>query len=91
LNLGENLKNERDKMKTYVDEKADFAFEQVMKLAGGKDNYSIHTQGAIYAECSRNENLKNLAGLYLYGSSERAERNLAKLNQAIYQIFLERG
>lgn len=78
-------------MKTYVDDKAEFVFDQVMKLAGGKDKYSIHTQGAIWGECSRNENLKNLAGLYLYGSSERAERNLAKLNQAIYQVFLDRN
>lgn len=78
-------------MKTYVDDRVDFAFDQVMKLAGGKEKYSIHTQGAIWAECSRNENLKTLAGMYLVGSSERAEKNLAKLNQEIYRIFLERN
>jgi len=78
-------------MKTYVDHRAEFAFDQVMKLAGGKDNYSVHTQGAIWAECSRNETLKQLAGMYLVGSSERAERNLTRLNQEIYRIFLERN
>lgn len=75
-------------MKTYVNENAEFVFDQVMKLAGGKDKYSIHTQGAIWGECSRNKELQNLAGLYLVGSSSRAESNLAKLNQAIYQVFL---
>lgn len=78
-------------MKTYVDDRAEFAFDQVMKLAGGKDKYSVHTQGAIWAECSRNETLKQLAGMYLVGSSERAERNLTRLNQEIYRIFLERN
>jgi hypothetical protein len=78
-------------MKTYVDHRAEFAFEQVMKLAGGKDDYSTQTQGAIWAECSRNEKLKQLAGMYLVGSSERAELNLTRLNQEIYRVFLERG
>ena len=78
-------------MKTYVDDRAEFAFEQVMKLAGGADKYSDGTKGAIWAECSRNQELKNLAGLYLAGSSERAKANLTKLNKEIYRIFLERG
>ena len=78
-------------MTTYVNANADFVFDQVMKLAGGKDKYSVHTQGAIYAECSRNDNLKTLAGMYLVGSSARAELNLSRLNKAIYEVFLDRG
>lgn len=70
---------------------AEFAFEQVMKLAGGADKYSVHTQGAIWAECSRNKSLQTLAGMYLVGSSERAEKNLAKLRSEIYRVFLERA
>lgn len=69
----------------------EFVFEQVMKLAGGAEKYSVHTQGAIYAECSRNKSLQTLAGMYLVGSSERAEKNLAKLRAEIYRVFLERG
>ena len=78
-------------MRTLVDDRAEFAFDQVMKLAGGADKYSDGTKGAIWAECTRNQTLKNLAGLYLVGSSERAEKNLKNLNQEIYRIFLERG
>lgn len=70
---------------------AEFVFEQVMKLAGGAEKYSAHTQGAIYAECSRNKSLQTLAGMYLVGSSERAEKNLAKLRSEIYRVFLERA
>lgn len=69
----------------------EFAFEEVMKLAGGADKYSDSTKGAIYAECSRNKTLQTFAGMYLVGSSERAEKNLAKLRSEIYRVFLERA
>lgn len=78
-------------MRTITDERAEFAFDVVMKLAGGKDKYSVHTQGAIWAECSRNKTIKQLAGMYLVGSSERAERNLKALRAELYKTFLERN
>lgn len=70
---------------------AEFVFELVMKMAGGADKYSIHTQGAIYAECVRNTTLQTLAGMYLVGSSARAESNLKNLRSAVYSTFLERN
>lgn len=69
----------------------EFAFEQVMKLAGGADKYSDSTKGAIFAECSRNKTIQNFAGMYLAGSSERAEKNLTALRAEIYRVFLERA
>lgn len=69
----------------------DFAFQEVMTLAGGADKYSDSTKGIIFAECCRNKNLQTLAGMYLVGSSERAEKNLAKLRAEIYRVFLERA
>jgi hypothetical protein len=69
---------------------AEFAFEETMRLAGGKDNYSTHTLAAIWAECHKNKELQTLAGMYLVGSSERAEHNLKRLRAEIFKIFLER-
>jgi hypothetical protein len=77
-------------LKTRKDDRAEFAFEMVMKLGGGFDNYSLHTQSAIWAECYRNEEVKRLAGMYLIGSSERAELNLNNLKQKLYEMFLDR-
>lgn len=78
-------------LKTRKDERAEFAFEMVMKLAGGSDKYSVHTLAAISSECYRNEEIKTLAGMYLVGSSERAEKNLNNLKQKLYDVFLDRA
>jgi len=69
---------------------AEFAFEEVMRLAGGKSEYSPHILAAIWAECHRNKQLQTLAGMYLVGSSERADKNLKALRAEIFKIFLER-
>lgn len=69
---------------------AEFAYEEVIRLAGGAENYSTHTLAAIWTECHRNKELQTLAGMYLVGSSERAERNLKALRAEIFKIFLER-
>ena len=70
---------------------AEFAYEEVIRLAGGADKYSVHTLAAIQGECYRNKQLQLLAGMYLVGSSERAERNLKALRAEIFKIFLERN
>jgi hypothetical protein len=72
---------------TRKDVYAEFAFEQTMRLAGGEDKYSVHTLAAIWSECCKNETIKTLAGMYLVGSSERAERNLARLNEKLGEVF----
>ena len=75
-------------LNTKKDERVKFVFDLVMNLAGGQDKYAQSTLGAIWAECERNTELKNLAGLYLAGSSDRAEQNLAKLKAKVYSVFL---
>lgn len=71
------------------DIRSEFAYEEVFRLAGGIDKYSAHTQSAIWAECYRNEEIKTLAGMYLVGSSERAERNLGRLRAKLLEVFLK--
>jgi ornithine carbamoyltransferase len=66
---------------------AEFAFEQAMRLAGGASEYGDSTKASIGAECHNNETIKMLAGMYLVGSSERAERNLARLDDKLRQVF----
>jgi hypothetical protein len=66
---------------------SEFAYEQTIRLAGGEDTYSVHTLSAIYAECYRNQEIRELSKLYLFGMSERAERNLAKLNEQLAFVF----
>jgi hypothetical protein len=78
-------------LKTRKDERAELAFEMVMKLAGGAEKYSVHTQSAIWAECSLNEEIKTLAGMYLVGSSNRAEHNLSRLRAKLFEVFLDRA
>jgi hypothetical protein len=66
---------------------AEFAFEQTMRLAGGEDNYGTSTQAAIWSECHDNKVIKQLVGMYLYGSSERADLNLSRLNDKLTEVF----
>ena len=78
-------------LKTVKNFNAEFAYEETMRLAGGESEYSTHTLAAIWAECHKNKQLQTLAGMYLVGSSERAERNLKNLRAEIYKTFLERN
>ncbi len=39
-----------------------FAFEEVMRMAGGRDEYSQATLAMIYAECENNRQIQELAG-----------------------------
>lgn len=72
---------------TRKDTYAEFAYERTMKLAGGESEYSQFTLAAISTECYKNETIKTLAGMYLVGSSERAERNLARLDEKLREVF----
>lgn len=72
---------------TRKDTYSEFAYERAMKLAGGESEYSQFTLAAIWAECYKNETITSLAGMYLVGSSDRAERNLARLDQKLREVF----
>lgn len=76
-------------MKRQTDSRGDFAFEIVDKMVGGAVAYwvSERTVAMVWAECQSNENIKRLAGMYLVGSSERAEGNLAKLKAELVSVF----
>ncbi len=72
---------------TRKDVYAEFAYERFVKLAGGEGEYSQFTLAAIWTECYKNETIKTLAGMYLVGSSDRAERNLARLDEKLREVF----
>lgn len=72
---------------TRKDVYAEFAFERAMKLAGGGDVYGDSTKASIWTECYKNNTIKSLAGMYLVGSSERAELNLSRLDQKLREVF----
>jgi hypothetical protein len=74
-------------VKIRTDVYAEFAYERAMRLAGGADVYSDSTKAAIWAACHNNAVIKQLAGMYLVGSSERAELNLGRLDQKLREVF----
>jgi len=77
----------RAEMLTKPDQEAELVFAMVMKLAGSDDYFSEGTKATIWAECRRNAKLRNLAALYLVGSSSRADLNLSRLHTAIIEEF----
>lgn len=70
-----------------------FAFEELGRMVGGHKDYFVSEQtiAMVWTECHKNERLITLAGCYLVGSSERAERNLEKLQDELRLIFVERN
>ena len=72
---------------------AEFAFEELGRMVGGHEDYfdSKQTIAMVWKECHENERLMTLAGMYLVGSSERAERNLQKLRDELHLVFVERS
>jgi hypothetical protein len=76
-------------MKRQTDSRGEFAFEVVDKMVGGAVAYwvSERTVAMVWAECQNNDNIKRLAGMYLIGSSERAEGNLARLKAELVAVF----
>jgi hypothetical protein len=77
------------KMRKETDSRGEFAFEVVDRMVGGAKAYwvSEQTVAMVWSECQSNETLKRLAGMYLVGSSERAEGNLAKLKAELVSVF----
>lgn len=73
------------------DQEAELIFSMVMKIAGRDDYFSEGTKAVIWAECRRNAKLRNLALLYLGGSSKRADLNLYRLHSAIMEEFFAEG
>ena len=74
-------------MATQKDIYTQFAFEQALRLGGGAANFSEFTKAQIWAECDRNESIKTRAGMYLVGSSERADHNLKNLDALLRKVF----
>jgi hypothetical protein len=76
-------------LKARIDHRAEFAFDVVSNLVGGAMEYwvSEHTVAMVWAECHNNDTIKRLAGMYLIGSSERAELNLANLKAELVSVF----
>jgi uncharacterized protein YbcV (DUF1398 family) len=72
---------------------AEFAFEELGRMVGGHKEYFVSDQtiAMVWNECHTNEHLITLAGMYLVGSSERAERNLTKLQDALRLVFITRN
>ena len=72
---------------------AEFAFEELGRMVGGHKDYFVSEQtiAMVWKECHENERLMTLAGMYLVGSSERAERNLQKLRDELRLVFVERS
>ncbi len=71
---------------------SEFAFEELGRMVGGhKEHFeSEQTIARVWEECHKNERLITLSGMYLVGSSERAEQNLERLHDALTLIFLTR-
>lgn len=69
-----------------------FAFEEVMRMAGGRDVYSQSTLALIYAECQSNREIQNLAGCHLVvASPEKSQEYLERLRAVLQLIFFTRS
>jgi hypothetical protein len=80
-------RKQRDKMAN--NNFGEIAFEQLDKMVGGAVRYFVseQTTAMAWAECQRNARLHKLVGLWLAGSSERAEQNLANLRAELTRVF----
>jgi hypothetical protein len=68
-----------------------FAFEEVMRMAGGRDEYSQATLAMIYAECENNRQIQELAGCHLVvASPEKSQEYLERLREVLNLIFIVR-
>jgi hypothetical protein len=64
-----------------------FAFERVMTLAGGEQEYGDSTKGAIFSEVSINQEIRRLSLRYLVGDSYKAKANLERLDSKLIDTF----
>lgn len=68
-----------------------FAFEEVMRMAGGRDEYSQSTLALIYDECQNNREIQNLAGCHLIvASPEKSQEYLERLRSVLEVVFFAR-
>lgn len=65
---------------------ARYASERALALLGEKRT-SHFAISVIVTTCYADTEIQRLAGLYLVGSSERAERNLANLDTLLIKTF----
>jgi hypothetical protein len=63
-----------------------YASERALALLG-KERTSHFAISVITTTCYANTEIQRLAGLYLAGSSERAERNLENLDTLLIKTF----
>ena len=69
-----------------------FAFEEVMRMAGGRDAYSSSTLAMIYEECETNRQIQELAGCHLVvASPEKSQEYLTRLRSALELVFFTRS
>jgi hypothetical protein len=69
-----------------------FAFEEVMRMAGGRDEYSQSTLALIYAECQNNRQIQELAGCHLIvASPEKSQEYLTRLRSTLELVFFTRS
>jgi hypothetical protein len=65
-----------------------YAYERVMALAGGEQEYSEISKSAIWSEISTNQEIRNLSLRYLYGDSYKAKLNLERLDEKLVEVFM---
>jgi hypothetical protein len=68
----------------------DFAFDVLKGMVGGNVSayfQSETTTAMVWTTCRSNAQIHNLVGMYLAGSSERAELNLTRLQDYLREYF----
>jgi hypothetical protein len=69
-----------------------FAFEEVIRMAGGRDKYSSSTLAMIYEECQTNRQIQELAGCHLVvASPEKSQEYLTRLRSVLELVFFIRS
>lgn len=74
-------------MKAERNDYADVAFWEAVKLAGGEKECGTSLLSALWTDCRADQHLQALAKNYLWGSSQKAPENLAKLREALQAKF----
>lgn len=65
------------------------AYAILGRLVGGVREHfqSEHTIAMVWAECGRNANIQRLTTNYVWGSFDKAQENLAKLENELRAVF----
>jgi ribosomal protein S2 len=83
-------KGKRQMSDLTIKQNQDTAFAIVRKLVGGDLTAyyeSSHTIAMVWAECGRNAEIQRLTTNYVWGSFEKAESNLNKLEAKLREVF----